>query len=96
MSIFAEYAVNNTNAEVQMIDNKIKIPGNGWRGVTSEELKHPDIIYALRMEWITLVKKEPTGEASPPRRKPVISNPQEYRGDKEPQEAKVKVSKIGG
>lgn len=92
--MFAKFAVNKTEAEVQMIDNRLCIVVGGWRGITEEELKHPDIVYALRKDWIELLDKEPKKPESPPRRKVKTIGAQdpEYAGEKTPG---AKVSKIG-
>ena len=97
--MFAKYAVNLTDNTVQLIDNKITIVGNGWRGLTQGELDHPDVIYAIRKDWIKLEEKQPKGPESP-KRKPIkvyTQASEDYSGSKEPEAEKsvAKVSKLG-
>lgn len=94
MDLFAKYAVNKTDNEVQMIDNRLRVAPGGWQGVTEEELKHPDIVYALRKGWIELTAKEPSKPQAPARKPLKIINADnpDFSGEKEP---RVKVSKIG-
>lgn len=93
--MFAKYAVNKTDSEIQMLDNKLCIVVNGWMGVTEEELRHPDILYALRKDWISLEEKEPKKPSKPAKPRLKTHNAQDpaFSGEKEP---RAKVTKIGG
>jgi hypothetical protein len=92
--MFAKYAVNLSQAEVQMIDNQIKIPVGGWEGITKTELDHVDVIYAVRQKWIKLQDKEPTTDKSPPKQAVTTINADDpsFSGEKEP---RAKVTKLG-
>ena len=68
MNIYKAYAVNKSDAEVQLIDGSVKIPIGGWRGLTAREVEHEDIIYALRREWIVVQVDKPTTLETPPKK----------------------------
>lgn len=65
MNIYTKFAVNKSQGEVQLIEGKVKIPVGGWKGLTAKELEHEDIVYALRRDWIELVKDAPSGPETP-------------------------------
>ena len=92
--MFVKYAVNKSQSEVQMIDNRICIPVGGWQGITEDELKHPDILYAFRKDWISLEDNQPKSPAKPERKrvKTVNASDPSFSGEKTPA---AKVSKIG-
>jgi hypothetical protein len=75
MQIYSKYAVNKSEGEVQLIDGKVRIPIGGWKGLTTRELEHEDIIYALRRDWIEIKDSEPTTPEAPERPALKVINP---------------------
>jgi hypothetical protein len=65
MQLYSKYVVNKSTGEVQLIDGKVRIPLGGWRGLTTKELEHEDIVYALRRDWIELKDTQPTTPETP-------------------------------
>lgn len=68
MQLFIKYAINKSNGVVQIIDGRVRIPLGGWRGLTRIEAEHPDVVDALRRDWIDLVDHEPTLPENPPKK----------------------------
>lgn len=68
MDIFVKYAVNKSQGVVQIVDGRVRIPVGGWKGLTRIEVDHPDIVDALRRDWIDLVDQKPTSPEDPPKK----------------------------
>lgn len=79
-SLFTNYAVNISDTEVQMIDNRVVIKKGGWKGLTAREVDHEDVIYALRKGWIKLSATEPKTEEDPAKVEVKLSKPSDFSG----------------
>lgn len=95
-----KYLVNISDAEVQLIEGKVKVPFKSYVPVSKREADHDDVADCIRRKWVKLIDREPTpGEleklVSGVEDKPEISfSEPEVRGTTEPPRAK-KAAKAG-
>lgn len=97
-----KYVVNISQAEVQMIDGKVKVPFKGYVPVSLREADHDDVVDCIRRKWIVLREREPTegelaklveGVEDPPKiefEKPAVAGSSEF--PKEKKEVKTKTT----
>lgn len=73
------YAVNKHDTNIIMKAGFIKVPVGSYATILEADLQHPDVIYAVSKDWISLTDVEPDASSLKAPPKPIIEH-QGYKG----------------